>query len=464
MLRSIQIQNFKAWSGTGKLRLAPLTVLFGGNSAGKSSLGHLLLALKQTVLSPDRKAALHLGDQNALIDLGTFKDCLYNHDLTKELAFSLKWEMPKSLLVKNSLEPSEQYRGQTLKLYSCLQANDRGQPQVTKLKYSLIGDNQAPLTITHSFDKAGKIHLDSNPLCLVHARGRKWPLDPPEKFYGFSSRTLAKFQNADFLSDFVLETGRMFDQLYYLGPLRAPPKRIYSWAGDTPPDVGQRGEFSISALLAAKELGRKLNRGPRTRYREFDHLIAGWLEDLGVISSFHIAPVATGRKEYEVFIKTTPGTPEVKLTDVGFGVSQVLPALIQAFYAPPNSIVWMEQPEIHLHPSVQANLADAFIGAVHANEEGVGPRNVQLIIESHSEHFLTRLQRRIAEEEISPEDVAIYFVSHNGKGAKIEELEIDIYGEIKNWPENFFGDEMKDIAAQTKAAIDRRKRYGKSKS
>lgn len=463
MLRSIRIQNFKAWADTGKLRLAPLTVLFGSNSAGKSSLGHLLLALKQTVLSPDRKAALHLGDQNALIDLGTFKDCLHNHDLTKALAFSLKWEMPKSILVKNSLKPSEQYRGRTLNLYARLQASNREQPQVNKLEYRLIDEDQVRLTIIHSLDEAGKIHLDSNPLCLVHPRGRKWPLDPPERFYGFSSRTLAKFQNADFLSDFALETGRLFNQLYYLGPLREPPQRMYSWAGDTPPDVGQRGEFSISALLAAKGRGRKLNRGPKYRYQEFDQFIADWLTDLGVISNFRIAPVAEGRKEYEVFIKTTPGTPEVKLTGVGFGVSQVLPALIQAFYSPPNSIVWMEQPEIHLHPAVQANLADVFISAVQANEDGK-TRKTQLIIESHSEHLLTRLQRRIAEKKISPENVAIYFVSHNGEGAKIEELEIDLYGEIKNWPENFFGDEMKDIAARTKAAIDRRKRYGKSRS
>lgn len=73
MLTSMRIKNFKAWIDTGNLRMAPLTVLFGGNSAGKSSIGHLLLALKQTVLSPDRKTVLHLGDQNALIDLGTLR-------------------------------------------------------------------------------------------------------------------------------------------------------------------------------------------------------------------------------------------------------------------------------------------------------------------------------------------------------------------------------------------------------
>ena len=137
---------------------------------------------------------------------------------------------------------------------------------------------------------------------------------------------------------------------------------------------------------------------------------------------------------------------------MGFGVSQVMPALVEAFYAPKNSTVWMEQPEIHLHPQVQAHLADAFICAVQAWEGGQ-PRNVQLIVESHSEHFLNRLQRRVAEGRIAPEDIAIYFAKRSGKTAELEPLEMDLYGNIQNWPDNFFGDEMADAVARTTAAM-----------
>jgi predicted ATPase len=165
--------------------------------------------------------------------------------------------------------------------------------------------------------------------------------------------------------------------------------------------------------------------------------------------------VGKGRKEYEVLVRTRKSSPEVKLTDVGFGVSQVLPALVQAFYAPAYSTVWMEQPEIHLHPQVQAELADAFISAVQAYENGA-PRNVQLIIESHSEHFLMRLQRRIAEEQISPNDVAVYFARNSQDGVDLEALKVDMYGNIENWPDNFFGDEMADATARTQAEMQRR--------
>jgi len=110
-----------------------------------------------------------------------------------------------------------------------------------------------------------------------------------------------------------------------------------------------------------------------------------------------------------------------------FGISQVLPALVQAFYCPEGSMVWMEQPEIHLHPQVQAELADVFISAVHAYEHS-RPRNVQLIIETHSEHFLNRLQRRIAEETIKPSEMAIYFAQATSTGAELEELTVNKYG------------------------------------
>jgi predicted ATPase len=179
------------------------------------------------------------------------------------------------------------------------------------------------------------------------------------------------------------------------------------------------------------------------------------MQDIGVIDQFIVKPVAVGRKEYEVLIKTHARGPEVKITDVGFGVSQVLPVLVQAFYCPPNSTVWMEQPEIHLHPQVQAELADVFISAIQAGENGES-RNTQLIIESHSEHFLNRLQRRIAEEKIAPNDVAVYFAQRMGSATELEPLRLNPFGDIENWPPNFFGDEMADLTARTVAAASRR--------
>lgn len=137
------------------------------------------------------------------------------------------------------------------------------------------------------------------------------------------------------------------------------------------------------------------------------------------------------------------------MTDVGFGVSQILPALVLLYYVPEGATVVMEQPEIHLHPAVQSGLADVMLNVSQA-------RNVQIIVESHSEHLLRRLQRRVAEESVNHEDVKLYFVSPRGRSAQVADLVLNEWGEVENWPEQFFGDEFGEIAAISKAAITRR--------
>ena len=454
MLTSLHLKNFKSWADTGPIRLAPLTVIFGSNSAGKSSLGQLLLALKQTALSTDRKRSLNLGDSSTLIDLGTFADCLYGHDLSNKLQFKLGWRIPRSLEVRDALQPARRFTGNTMELAATISADTRtSQPRTEAVHYTLLQNDIIQLQATASTTRTG-FALKAEPLALVRFQGRAWPIKEPEKFYRLSEASLARFQNAGFLTEFALETERILRSVAYLGPLREAPRRMYQWSGDTPEDVGQMGQFAIPALLAAQAEGRQLNVQARQKLQGFSEFIAGQLQRLGVIQRFAVSPVAEGRKDYEVLVSTGTGGAEVKLTDVGVGVSQVLPALVQAFYCPPNSTVWMEQPEIHLHPQVQAELADVFIAAIHAREEGK-PRDVQLVIESHSEHFLTRLQRRVAEGTVKPAEVAIYFASPGANGAHLEPLRLTEDGDIENWPDNFFGDDMADLTARVEAAARR---------
>lgn len=459
MLTQLHIKNFKAWKDTGPIRLAPLTVIFGANSAGKSSLGHLLLALQQTARSTDRRRALHLGDASSLIDLGTFTDCLHGHDLHQSLHFELHWTMPKPLDVRDPLQAAARYSGDRLKLEVSLVANKAKQPEVQALHYALSSANSEVLDVSLRRDEKGKLNLDSKKYSFKMSDGRKWPLEEPEKFYRLSDASMARYKNAGFLADFSLATEMMLERISYLGPLRSHPQRIYQWSGDTPASVGQMGEYTVAAILAADGEGRRLNRQVGHHTKGFAEFIAIWLKELGVIESFAVKPVAEGRKEYEVLVRSHPKAPEVKITDVGFGISQVLPALVQAFYCPPHSTVWMEQPEIHLHPQVQAELADVFISATQARENGK-PRDVQLIVESHSEHFLNRLQRRVAEGVIKHDDVAVYFCRREGFATELEPLRLNMFGEIENWPEHFFGDEMADIAGRTLAGMRRKKEIG----
>lgn len=217
MLTSLHVKNFKAWKDTGSMRLAPLTVIFGANSAGKSSLGHLLLALKQTVLSADRKRPLLLGDDNALIDLGTFVECLHNHDLRQSLEFELGWQLPAKLEVKDPVSGGKQI-GDGLRLSVRMRADVRDQPAIYKLAYTLLSGTNENLAVNFERDEKGKWTIDSPNYKFLRNQGRVWALDDPDKFYRISDQSRARFQNAEFLSDFALQTEAALNSVYYLGP------------------------------------------------------------------------------------------------------------------------------------------------------------------------------------------------------------------------------------------------------
>lgn len=147
--------------------------------------------------------------------------------------------------------------------------------------------------------------------------------------------------------------------------------------------------------------------------------------------------------------KNEASTP-VLITDVGFGVSQILPVITLCYYVPEGSILIIEQPEIHLHPKVQAGLADVFIDAIKT-------RKIQILLESHSEHLLRRLQRGVAEEKVDHADIQLYFCEMANGKSEIRSLEMDAFGGIRNWPKDFFGDEFGEIAAINLAKLNRLK-------
>ena len=170
-----------------------------------------------------------------------------------------------------------------------------------------------------------------------------------------------------------------------------------------------------------------------------------------MIASFQVRPITKGGRLFQVWVRRDPKAAEVLITDVGFGVSQILPVITLCYYAPEGSTILLEQPEIHLHPRVQAGLADVLVDAMKT-------RGIQIILESHSEHLLRRLQRRVAEEEIQPNQAALYFCSTEKGESRLTSLELDLYGNIRNWPKDFFGDEFGEIAAMSQAALKRKRR------
>jgi predicted ATPase len=133
----------------------------------------------------------------------------------------------------------------------------------------------------------------------------------------------------------------------------------------------------------------------------------------------------------------------VSLVDVGFGISQVLPVIVQSMLSKESTIL-VEQPEIHLHPRLQAELGTLFAECIKA------PNRNQFIIETHSEHLILRLQRLIRRGDLEPNQVSVLYVGRapgdESFGSVVQQLEIDDDGDfITQWPDGFFDESLEEM-------------------
>ncbi len=456
MLKLLYVENFKSWEKL-ELQLAPLTGLFGTNSSGKTSILQFLLMLKQTKDTTDRRLTLDFGGPNNLANLGTFKDAIYSHDETLSLHWRLQWTLPKQLDISDpsGKRTSALFSGEQIEIRASVGLK-KNSPTSSDLGYRFSNTwfslkQKTPGSTEFQLNATAEegASEEQKAFEFVRNKGRPWQLPGPVKSYAFPDQAKTYFQNTDFLSAFELEFENLMDRIYYLGPLREFPRREYTWSGASPTDVGQRGEKVVDAILAARSRGERRHLAPQKHYKPFEGILAYWLKELNLINDFEVKEIAPGSNLFQVWVKRGPQSPKVLITDVGFGVSQLLPVLVLLYYVPEQSIVLLEQPEIHLHPSVQSGLADVIINVVNY-------RNIQVIVESHSEHLLRRVQRRIAEEELQSEKAALFFCKENRGKSVLTPLNLNLYGEITNWPDNFFGNDFEEIFTTQEAALKRK--------
>ncbi len=458
MIRHINLKNFKAWRELDIALGARITGLFGTNSSGKSSLIQFLLMLKETKNNPDRNLVLDFGEFGKLVNLGSFGEVIHQKETERKLEWRLCWDAEKEIRLQDTAKRRSDFLVAS-KEFSTGSAVAMPKDS-TSLKTHFIRYTVGGMTFgiepkpgsESSYDLKAKQDGNSD-FEFLRNRGRPWTLPGPIKTHLFPDQAKTYYQNADLLGFLEVEYGKLMDNIFYLGPLRDYPRREYNWSGARPSDVGVRGESTINAILAASEDGKDYQMAKRGRKLSFQEAIARRLKEMGLIHSFSVVELKEGSNIYQAKVSVDRGSREVFLTDVGFGVSQVLPAIVLLNYVPKGSTVILEQPEIHLHPKVQSGLADAIIGIAEA-------RDLQVIVESHSEHILRRFQRRVAEETIAADMVKLYFVSQKEGKAHLADLGLTLFGEITNWPENFFGDDMGEITATRKAALKRKTTTG----
>ncbi|EKE05979.1 MAG: hypothetical protein ACD_19C00135G0003, partial [uncultured bacterium] len=219
------------------------------------------------------------------------------------------------------------------------------------------------------------------------------------------------------------ETSEYFedDSINYVSPLRAHPKRYYFL---------DKAKINVYLdTLDGDAIAEILKENVHLKKQ-----VNTWLNKFNLkVNVEHLEDIIHK-------VQVNQNSLDLDITDVGFGISQVLPVIIQGFLSHNETLTLIEQPEIHLHPKMQADLADLFIEIVFSNRK---KPSKYLLIETHSEYLLKRLRRRISENVISAEDVAIYLVDPDveAQGAIIKELKVQQKGHF-DWPVDFYGGEL----------------------
>ncbi|MGF6730830.1 energy-coupling factor transporter ATP-binding protein EcfA2 [Paraburkholderia youngii] len=435
MLTHLKLNNFKIWRSTGQMQLAPLTLVFGTNSSGKSSLIQSLLLLRQTVRSQDPNLDLNFGnpDSSDSVVLGQFSDVLCRHGAATEavkarqIGIEFGWRAG---------EPGSESGTFTARYVAA-----RGGS--ADLAYLRIGSGGRGFTAQLGRHGAYKLLPES-----ARYWSKQSPSFKPQRSFSFSDSAVRAL-GAD--ADRVLSVGPMLlDELarvIYLGPVRRLAQRDYVWNGRTPGSIGDDGGRAVDALIAsgvAKQNAEK--RGlPAPSAAELFNGTAEWLSRMGLANELQVRQLGRSAR-YELQVVSEGEAANLK--DVGVGVSQVLPVVVAALFAERGSIVMVEEPESHLHPVAQTVLAE-MLASVSQD------RGVQFIVETHSEHLLRRMQTLVARDTVKTRDLRMYFVEREGTTAKLQQLEVDQFGTIRPWPEYFFGDSAGEAREQAKARAKR---------
>jgi hypothetical protein len=217
------------------------------------------------------------------------------------------------------------------------------------------------------------------------------------------------------------QTSALCSRLSYIGPLREHPSRFYQSKEELPMTVGLRGEDAPQVLFLKED-------------ERFRTDVNRWLKSLGLTSRAWCAKL--DEDLFSVITRDPITKSRVNFADTGFGLSQLLPLVVQAFHSPPGSLIFLEQPEIHLNPRLQCHLSGLLTAVAEAGKT--------VVVETHSEHLVLALRALIAEGKLKSEDVGLYYVERSGAKSTARQIPIQKDGFIESdqWPRGFFEESL----------------------
>jgi len=541
-ITAITIENFKGISEPVRVELKPITLLFGANSVGKSTIVQALHYVREILERNNVDADRCLGADESL-DLGGFRNLVHNHDLTSSIRIKIEmsmdyYEFPDYMVLNEGPAStqgiSERHHSfEEISLFwielEIAMGRSYDRPYVSSYSVGFHDMPFARIVCEDTCSDARIIFMD-----ILHPKireaggfsGQKTDvlrelfneifIGNEPKAYKFNGLTLNEqktaipkwgraltfpwstyekaYENADemdrksgntnqyyvkvdenkaefegYISQLIVGPGELLleelKKMRYIGPIRKIPARNY-----TPPRYTDESRWASG--LAAWDLlfkaGPKLLEDTSDWLSTKDKLNSGYsirmynykkLDMAGDLYKNLLTKGTKGKTAVADLIEKLPEEKQLLLTDerrnldvrpqdVGIGISQILPVVVGAL-DDGTGILMVEQPELHIHPALQTSLGDLFISQVQ--KEGK-----TFIIETHSEHLLLRLLRRIREtndgelpegiDGLTPDQVSVNYVELTEDGLKIRPMEISDDGDFNNkWPNGFFDERAKEL-------------------
>ena len=429
MITELGLRNFKGFGDPAQtIPMSKITLIYGPNSSGKSSVIQALLLIKQSALYDElfisentQRIARTLIPNGNFTNLGGYTALLHKHDHNRILGIDFRFSSPSGL------------RKCGIEMLFETDASYTNQGRMSEVVYSIINEDQEE-QVKLSYSNGQSWTVRSNSVSVNPTNPGPYFLPAPRSYSNLEERPHQdEIQNIP--TDFRLMP-RYFrerlEDIVYLGPLRSHPERLYQISEDISEDDRRllSGASAPLQLYRTPGLQEKVNRW----FDEFEINLKLRVEALGDVS-------ITGEHVALVMLDKSTGT-SVTLADVGFGINQVLPVIVEGVTLH-RQILCVEQPEIHIHPRLQAHLGDLIIETAKQHEEN------QWIVETHSEMLMMRLKRRIRDGQLDPSDVSVIYVdANNTNGSTVQQLRLDEDGEfLDHWPHGFFEEGFNELMA-----------------
>ncbi len=403
MISQILFKNYKSFKDLQKLELKLLTILIGKNSSGKSAVAKLPTMIEGSLSGEFDEPLLAI---NEGIELGAeFRDLVYGRGIGS-LEFTLKSKTDTlTVEITSGLKDSELPRIRKWKLNEELQLN-----YDDKTRNYFNEEN------------------DTNYTCF---------------FKGFQLELMLDV-NKDGVSESVpiLKDNGITLKTNYIGPFRQVPDRNYNIVGPSRlSKIGTKGENAYQILISdfLYNEGKLLKKVSDWYKLNFD----GWGIDINTIS----------KPDYKIELTRDNPKFNINIRDVGEGMSQALPLVVSAFLnSTEEMLTIIEQPELHLHPAAHGNLAELFAMATKGNSH-------HFLIETHSQNFILRLRRLIAEGKLKNDSVIIYSIEYDeeGNSSSLKDITITEEGAVTYWPEGVFSETLDETVAIRTAQIKKEK-------